>query len=56
MAWWAITLSASAPIGHLLAGEAVTRFEVGPVLLGMAAGIALVTVAFAGLLAVRGLR
>jgi MFS family permease len=56
MAWWAMTLSASAPLGHLIAGEAVTAFEVGPVLLGMGAGIALVTVCFAGLLAVRGLR
>jgi MFS family permease len=52
MALWAMTLSASAPVGHLLAGEAVARLgAVGPVLLGMAAGIGAVTVAFAGLLA-----
>jgi Na+/melibiose symporter-like transporter len=56
MAWWAITLSASAPLGHLVAGEAITAFGVGPVLVGMSAGIALATVCFAGLLAVRGLR
>ncbi len=40
MALWAITLSASAPLGHLMAGQAVTAFGVRPVLLGMAAGVA----------------
>jgi MFS family permease len=55
MAWWAMTLSASAPLGHLIAGEAVTRLgDVGPVVLGMAAGVGLVAVALAGALAVRG--
>jgi hypothetical protein len=56
MALWAMTLSASAPVGHLVAGQAVTVFGPGTVLLGMAAGIALVAVCFAGLLAVRGLK
>ena len=54
MAWWAMTLSASGPLGHQLAGEAVTEYGVGPVLLGMAAGMGLVTAALAALLAVRG--
>lgn len=55
MAWWAMTLSASAPLGHLIAGEAVARLEeVGPVLLGMSAGIAAAALALAGMLAVRG--
>jgi MFS family permease len=55
MAWWAMTLSASAPLGHLIAGEAVTRFDaVGPVLFGMAAGIGAVVVVLAGALVVRG--
>lgn len=53
MALWAMTLSASAPLGHLLAGEAVTRAGVGPVLLGMGCGIALVTLALAALLGFR---
>ena len=56
MAWWAMTLSASGPLGHLLAGEAVTAYGVGPVLLGMAAGTGLVATALAALLVVRGLR
>ncbi|QJW97721.1 MFS transporter [Frigoriglobus tundricola] len=50
MAWWAMTLSASTPLGHLLAGQAVTTFGVGPVLLGMGAGVGLVAVALAVLL------
>ena len=56
MAWWAMTLSASGPLGHLLAGEAVTAFGVGPVLLGMAAGMGLVAAALALLLLLRGLK
>lgn len=40
MALWAMTLSASAPLGHLIAGQAVTAFGVGPVLLAMAGGVA----------------
>lgn len=53
MAWWAMTLSASAPLGHLIAGEAVTRFDVGPVLLGMARGLGACAAALACALAVR---
>jgi MFS family permease len=51
MALWAMTLSASAPLGHLLAGEAVTSLGVGPVLLGMATGVGLVTALLGGMLA-----
>ncbi|VTT99228.1 Uncharacterized protein OS=uncultured bacterium GN=ACD_20C00298G0003 PE=4 SV=1: MFS_3 [Gemmataceae bacterium] len=40
MALWAMTLSASAPLGHLLAGQAVTAFGVQPVLLAMSMGAA----------------
>ncbi|MFO0825929.1 MAG: MFS transporter [Gemmataceae bacterium] len=39
MALWAMTLAASAPLGHLLAGQAVTMFGVEAVLTGMAAGV-----------------
>ncbi len=54
MAWWAMTLSASAPLGHLLVGQMIATFNaVGPVLLGMAAGIALAATGLAVLLAVR---
>jgi MFS family permease len=57
MAWWAMALSASAPLGHLLAGEAVARLEeAGPVLLGMSAGIAEAALALAGMLALRSLK
>jgi MFS family permease len=38
MAWWAMTLSASAPFGHLLCGEMVNAFGIEPVLFGMSAG------------------
>ncbi|MBY0513315.1 MAG: hypothetical protein K2P78_05325, partial [Gemmataceae bacterium] len=55
MAVWAMTLSASAPIGHLLAGEAVTEFGVSRVLLGMAAGTAAVAAGLAALVTGRGL-
>jgi predicted MFS family arabinose efflux permease len=40
MALWAMTISASAPLGHLLAGQAVTMVGVQPVLMGMAVGTA----------------
>ena len=50
MALWAMTLSASAPIGHLLAGEAVTAFGVTPVLMGMAAGVGLSALGLAAML------
>ena len=39
MAVWAMVLSASTPLGHLAVGELVNEYAVGPVLLGMAAGI-----------------
>jgi Na+/melibiose symporter-like transporter len=53
MALWAMTLSASAPLGHLLAGHAVTLVGVGPVLLAMAAGAGLVVAALAVLVLLR---
>jgi MFS family permease len=56
MALWAITLSASAPLGHLLAGEAAARLGVVPVLRGMAAGAGAVAVALVALTTARGLR
>jgi MFS family permease len=56
MAVWAMTLSASAPLGHLLAGEAVAEFGVEPVLRAMAAGVGLVAVGLAVLVTGRGLR
>ncbi len=39
MALWAMTMSASAPLGHLIAGEAVAAFGVSWVLRGMAVGV-----------------
>jgi MFS family permease len=47
LALWAMTLSASAPIGHLLAGHAVTLVGVRPVLIAMATGAAVATTALA---------
>src|SRR5262249_58593694 len=55
MALWAITLSASAPLGHLIAGQAVTVFGVRPVLVAMGTGVG-VCAALAGVLAMRGQR
>lgn len=49
MAVWAMTLSASAPLGHLFAGHMITEVSVSRVLFGMAAGIGAVLL----LLAVR---
>ncbi len=54
MAVWAMMLSASAPLGHLIAGQAVTEVGVGPVLFGMAIGIGGVVVLLAIALALRG--
>lgn len=54
MALWAMTLSASAPIGHLLAGQAAEAFGIEPVLIAMAAGTGCVAVGLAGLLFARG--
>lgn len=50
MALWAITLSASAPIGHLLAGMAAAELGVVPVLRVMAIGVGTVAVGLAVLL------
>jgi predicted MFS family arabinose efflux permease len=47
MALWAMTLSASAPLGHLLAGQCATTFGVAAVLKGMALGTALSAVVLA---------
>ena len=54
MALWAMTLSASAPLGHLMAGHAVTVFGVRPVLVAMAAGTGLAAAALIALVTVRG--
>ncbi len=54
MAIWAMTLSASAPIGHLLAGQAAEAFGIKSVLMVMAAGTALVAAALAVLVIRRG--
>ncbi|AMV28534.1 enterobactin exporter EntS [Gemmata sp. SH-PL17] len=53
MAIWAMTLSASAPLGHLIAGHMITEVGVGPVILGMATGIGSVALLLAGILVVR---
>ena len=53
MALWAMTLSASAPIGHLFAGQAADAFGVEVVLQGMAAGTGLVALGLALLVARR---
>lgn len=55
MALWAITLSASAPIGHLLAGQAAGAFGVEAVLRVMAGGTAAVAAGLAALVTGRGL-
>ncbi|MBA2225476.1 MAG: MFS transporter [Thermogemmata sp.] len=44
MALWAMTLSASAPLGHLLAGQAAAIWGVTTVLSGLSCGCALVTI------------
>lgn len=54
MAIWAITLSASAPLGHLLAGQAAGEVGIVPVLRGMAAGSATVAAGLAVLALGRG--
>jgi len=56
LALWAMTLSASAPLGHLLAGHAVTLVGIGPVLIAMATGAGLVAVGIAILVALREFR
>jgi MFS family permease len=47
MALWAMTLSASAPVGHLLAGGLATAYPVRAVFAGMAAGAAVIAVVVA---------
>jgi MFS family permease len=47
MALWAMTLSASAPAGHLAAGQLADAFGVVPVFHGMAAGVGVVAAALA---------
>ena len=54
MALWAMTLSGSAPVGHLLAGAVAAQVGVTPVLAGMAGGSAVVVVATAALTLARG--
>ncbi|OWK40806.1 MFS transporter [Fimbriiglobus ruber] len=44
MALWAMTLSASAPIGHLMAGQAATVWPIREVLAGMAVGAGVIAV------------
>jgi Na+/melibiose symporter-like transporter len=56
LALWAMTLSASAPLGHLLAGHAVTLVGIGPVLFAMATGAGLVSVGIAMLVVLREFR
>lgn len=51
MALWAMTLAASAPLGHLIAGQAVILLGVEAVLAGMAAGVGVGALALAVLLA-----
>ena len=55
MALWAMTLSAGAPVGHLLAGFAAQRYLVPDILLVLAAGVGGCAVAAAAL-AMTGLR
>jgi len=54
MAIWAMTLSASAPIGHLLAGQAAGAFGVERVLAVMAAATAVMAIGLALLVLRRG--
>ncbi len=56
LALWAITLSASAPVGHLLAGQMAEIFGIEAVLLAMAAGTGLVAAGLAAIVARRVMR
>ena len=56
MALWAMTLSASAPVGHLIAGWAAQRWPVPAVLLIMTAGAAFSAVGIIALASGRGLK
>lgn len=53
LALWAMTLSASAPLGHLLAGQAATVFGVAEVLRAMAIGAGGCAVLLAAMLTLR---
>ncbi len=53
MALWAMTLSASAPIGHLLAGTAATEWPIRTVLTALASATGLLAVAVIGLVVAR---
>ena len=56
MALWAMTLSASAPLGHLIAGSVARVWSVPAVLLTMSLGAALAAVGIIILAAGRGLK
>lgn len=56
MALWAMTLSASAPVGHLAAGSAATVWPVRDVLAAMACAAAVVATGVMTLVAYRGYR
>lgn len=56
MALWAMTLSASAPIGHLIAGLAAQRWPVPTVLAVMACGAAMTAIGIVALTAGKGLK
>jgi len=57
MAWWAMTLSASAPLGHLASGFAVEALDApGPVLYAMSAGVTCAALGLAFILARRALK
>jgi MFS family permease len=49
MSLWAMMLSASAPLGHLLAGEAASWFPVRDVMLVLSAGLGLIWLVLLGL-------
>lgn len=54
MALWAMTLSASAPLGHLLAGVIAKQFSVVSVLGGMAVGSSVIVAVVAAITMLRG--
>jgi MFS family permease len=53
LALWAMSLSASAPLGHLLAGQAVAAFGIEVVLLGMASGVGVSALTLAAMIRIR---
>jgi MFS family permease len=56
MALWAMTLSASAPLGHILAGQATTVVDVQEVILAMTLGAGMCALVLATGLAIRSER